>query len=65
MHGRSDKAKETELEKAIDKALKRLIKTIENEPTLVIEASLDKTNVDTSPLEDVRTWLFRGKEATL
>lgn len=53
---------EAEVKKAVQRACKKVLKEIENEPTLVIEAGSDNTRADTEPLEDVQRWLFRRKE---
>ena len=58
------KITETQVRKAIQRALKRVLKEIENEPALVIEVGLDKAGADTSSLEDVWAWLFSRKEET-
>jgi len=54
---------ETQVRKAIQGALKRVLKEIENEPTLVIETSSD-SGADNALLEDVQAWLFSRKEET-
>lgn len=53
---------EVEVKKAVQRACKKVLKEIENEPTLVIEAGSDNTRADTEPLEDVQRWLFRRRE---
>jgi len=53
---------EAEVKKAVQRACKKVLKEIENEPTLVIEADPDNTRADTEPLEDVQRWLFRRRE---
>ena len=53
---------EDEVRKAIQRALKQVLKEIENEPKLVIEAGSDKTVADSTQLEDVLSWLFRRRE---
>ncbi len=60
MDNKSCKGKEAELKKAINKALSKLKKTIENEPALVIEAGSD-SGADTALLGDVQSWLFRRR----
>lgn len=53
---------EAEVKKAVQRACKKVLKEIENEPTLVIEAGSDNTRADTESLEDVQRWLFRRRE---
>jgi len=62
MDGTEDRVMEAQVSRAVQKAVKQLLKDIENEPTLVIEASSDNTGVDAAPLEDVQSWLFRRRE---
>lgn len=56
------KVTETQVRKTIQRALKQVLKEIENEPKPVIEAGSDKTVVDSTQLEDVLSWLFRRRE---
>ena len=56
------KVTEAHVRKAVQRACKKVLKEIENEPTLVIEAGSDNTRADTEPLEDVQRWLFRRRE---
>lgn len=52
---------EADVKKAIQRVCKKVLKEIENEPTLIIEAGSDN-EADTTQLEDVQHWLFRRKE---
>ena len=54
---------EAEVRKAAQRALKHLLKEIENEPKLIIETGPDETVADSTQLENVLTWLFRKREA--
>jgi rhamnogalacturonyl hydrolase YesR len=53
---------EAEVRKAIQKALKTMLKEIENEPKLVIETSSDIMIENSTQLENVLDWLFRRRE---
>jgi len=53
---------ETQVKQAIRRALKRVLKEIENVPALVIELTSDNTGADRGPMEDVQGWLFRKRE---
>ena len=56
------KVTESEVRKAVQRACKKVLKEIENEPKLVIEAGMDRTVADSTQLEDVLGWLFRRRE---
>ena len=53
---------EAEVRKAVRRALKHVLKEIGNEPALVIEAGSDNIGADSTPMEDVQSWLFRRRE---
>jgi len=52
---------EAKLKRSAQKALKQLLKDIENEPTLVVEIEDRGTSGDDQSLEDIREWLFRRR----
>ena len=56
------KVTESEVRKAVQRALKQVLKAMENEPALVIEAGSDNIGADSTPMEDVQSWLFRRRE---
>ncbi len=56
------KVTEADVRKAVQRALKQMLKEIENEPKLIIEAGSDKTVADSTQLEDILSWLFRRRE---
>jgi len=62
MEGNQDKVMEARLKKAVRRALKQLLKSIESEPSrLVIES--DKAQADTSEqtATEIRAFLFKGR----
>ena len=56
-----DKVMEARLRKAVSKALRRLLKNIEGEPTLLIESDDSGVNVSEETIADIRTWLFKRR----
>jgi hypothetical protein len=61
MTEKNDGLQERQLSLAVRKAFRQLLKDIESEPTLVIEAGSD-SRTDTALLRDVQGWLFRRGE---
>jgi hypothetical protein len=53
---------ETQVRKGAQRALKRALNEIENEPKLTIEACPDKAIIDSKQMEDVLSWLFGRRE---
>ena len=53
---------EAEVRRAVQKALKTMLKEIEDDPKLIIESCPDKAVADSKQLEDVLSWLFRRRE---
>ena len=49
---------EAEVKKAVQRACKKVLKEIENEPILVIGPDDKKENLSDEAVTDIRTWLF-------
>ena len=62
MEGNQDKVMEARLKKAVRRALKQLLKSIESEPSRLIVES-DKTRADASEqtAAEIRAFLFKGR----
>ena len=58
MGDNKDKAMEAQISKAVPKAVKQLLKDLENEPTLVIELNDSEADVPEETISDIRAWLF-------
>ena len=56
-----DKIIETELRNVVRKAFNQLIRNIENEPGLILEAA-DQSGENKQSLTEVSEWLFRRRE---
>jgi hypothetical protein len=52
---------EAEVRRAVQKALKTMLKEIEDEPTLVIDPD-GETNLSDEAVNDIRKWLFEGRQ---
>ena len=56
------KVTETDVRKAVQRALKQLLKSIESEPrTLVIESDGTQTEASEQPAAEVRAFLFKRR----
>ena len=52
---------EADVRQAMRRALKRMLKEIENEPTPVIEPDSKGDNMSDETLADIQNWLFQGE----
>lgn len=56
-----DKGMEATVRKAVRRAFRQLLRTIENEPGLILEGA-DQSEENKTALVEVRSWLFRRRE---
>ena len=61
MDSTEDKVMEAQISRAVQKAVKQLLKDIENEPTLVIESDDNEAGVPEETMADIRGWLFKRR----
>lgn len=60
MDANQDKVMEARLRTVVQKAVKQLLKDIENEPkTLVIDSDSGEASVPEETITDIGAWLFR------
>lgn len=59
MEANQDRVMEARLKRAVQKAVKQLLKDVENEPTLVIELDDNEAGGVEEMMVDIRAWLFR------
>ena len=62
MNNEKENEREKQLKKAVPNAFKRLLKEIENEPDIVIEAGEAGSGIGHQSLEDVQRWLFKSRK---
>ena len=55
------KVTETEVRKAVQRALKQILKDMENGPTLVIRPDENKEDLADETIADISTWLFNRR----
>jgi len=61
MKNNYDKVMEEQLKKAVQTAVRQLLKNIENEPTLIVESGDGESNVSEETIADIRAWLFERR----
>ena len=59
MEANQDRVIEARLKRAVQKAVKQLLKDIENEPTLILESDDNEAGLPEESMTDIRAWLFR------